>query len=197
MGKNLVLKPQSNPFDFAQDLRYNSLMQINFYPERDNPKFEKAAKEYAKIWTEGGDNVVKVIEKTSELKFKEKTVNAIIHDEISYYVPLKLQADISTEHKKGTLVHELCHRLVVGNNIKIKTGKTYNNWTMAIHKHIDLILYDIWVGLYGESFAKKEIDYEISLWTGKGISPYKTAWDWALKMTKEQRQKEFRKYFEK
>lgn len=170
-------------------------MQINFYPESDNPKFEKAAKEYAKIWAEEGERIVKTIEKISGLKFKEKIINAIIYTEISYSVPLKLQSDISIGHKKGTLVHELCHRLVVGNNILVKTGKTYNSWTMAIHKHIDLILYDIFVELYGESFARKEIDYEISLWTGKEVSPYKTAWDWALGMTKEQREKEFKKYF--
>jgi len=171
-------------------------MVINFYPEQDNLKFEKAAKEYQKIWEEEGERITKVIEKVSGLRFKEKVINAIIYDEISYSVPLKLQADLSTQHKKGTLTHELCHRLVVGNNIKIKSGKTYNSWTMAIHKHIDLILYDIWVKLYGEDFAKKEIEYEISLWTGKGISPYKTAWDWALGMTKEQRHDEFQKYLE-
>jgi hypothetical protein len=172
-------------------------MQINFYPEQDKPEFEKAAKEYAKIWSEERERITKVIEKISGLKFKEKIINAIIYDEISYSVPLKLQADISAKHKMGTLTHELCHRLVVGNNIKIKAGKTYNSWTLAIHKHIDLILYDIWVELYGEDFAKKEIGYEISLWTGKGISPYKTAWDWALKMIKQQRRQEFQKYLPK
>ena len=68
---------------------------------------------------------------------------------------------------------------------------------MIIHKHIDLILYDIYVELYGENFAKKEIAYEISLWTGKGISPYKIAWDWVLSMTKEKRQKIWKKSFPK
>jgi hypothetical protein len=172
-------------------------MLINFYPEQDDPKFEKATEEYQKIWNEERERITKVIEKTSGLQFKEKVINAIIYDEISYSIPLKLQVNLSTQHKKGTLTHELCHRLVVGNNIKIKSGKTYNSWTMAIHKHIDLILYDIWVKLYGENFAKKEIAYEISLWTGKGISPYKIAWDWALKMTKEQRQKLWNKSLKK
>jgi len=172
-------------------------MQINFYPEEDNPEFEKAAEEYAKIWKEEGNKIVTAIEKVGELKFKEKIINAIIYNEISFSVPLKLQANNSMEHKKGTLTHELCHRLVVGNNITLKSGKTYNSWTMAVHKHIDLILYDIYVELYGETFAKKEIAYEISLWTGKGISPYKTAWDWALSMTKEERQKLWKKILSK
>lgn len=172
-------------------------MQINFYPEQNNPEFKKAAKEYKKIWEEEGNRITVAIEKISGLKFKEKIANAIIYDEISYSVPLKFQANISIEHKKGTLVHELCHRLVVENKIHVETGNTYNSWNMAIHKHIDLILYDIRVELYGESFAKKEIDFEISLWDGKGISPYKIAWDWVLSMTKEERQKLWKKSLKK
>lgn len=172
-------------------------MQINFHPEQNNPKLEKAAKEYNKIWKVEGNKITETIEKVSGLKFKEKIINAIIYNGVSYSVPLKFQSDLTAEHKKGTLVHELCHRLVVGNNITVKTGKGYYNWNLAIHKHIYLILYDIWVKLYGESFAKKEIDYEISLWTEKKVSPYKTAWDWALSMTKEERQKLWKKSLRK
>ena len=70
----------------------------------------------------------------------------------------------------------------------VKSGRSHNNWAMAVHKHIDLVLYDILVELYGKDLAKKEIDFEISLWAGKDISPYKNAWDWAMAMTKEERQ---------
>jgi hypothetical protein len=168
-------------------------MQINFYPERDNPEFEKAAEEYEKIWEKEGNKIIKTIEKISGLKFKEKIINAIIYNKISYSVPLKLQADISIEHKKGTLAHELCHRIVVGNHIHVKTRKTYTGWNADIHKHIFLILHDILVELYGDNFAKEEVKFEISLWNGKGISPYKTAWDWVLSMTKEERQKLWKK----
>ncbi len=172
-------------------------MKINFYPEQNNLKFAKAAKEYRMIWGKEGKKITATIEKISGLKFKEKIINALIYDEISYSVPLQLQAEMSIKHKKGTLVHELCHRLVVGNHIKLKAEKTYNSWNMAIHKHIDLILYDILVELYGESFAKEEIKYEISLWNQKGVSPYKIAWDTVLKMAKEQRRREFQKYLKK
>lgn len=169
-------------------------MIINFYPEQNNPDFEKAAGEYAKIWKKEGNKIVSVIEKVSGLKFKEKAINALTYDEISYSVPLQLQSNISLVHKKGTLVHELCHRLIVGNDIRLDVGYEDKNWNLEVHKHVDLILYDILVELYGEGFAKKEIEYEISLWTGKDISPYKIAWEWATSMTKEDRQKEFKKY---
>lgn len=173
-------------------------MIINFYPEYDNPKFEKAAKEYAKIWNEEGNRIVKTIEEVSGLKFKEKIINAIVCKKISYSNPLRFQAALSLEQKKGTVVHELCHRLLNGNNINYEKLKGENAIFLIYHKPVDLILYDIWIELYGGNFAKKHIEHEIDLWriTGsKGISPYKTAWDWALKMTKEQRQKEFYKYF--
>jgi hypothetical protein len=170
-------------------LRYNLVVKINFYSEYDNPELEKAAKEYKEIWEKEGSRITKTIEKISGLKFEEKLINAIIYNEISYSVPLRLQADISIEHKKGALIHELCHRIVVGNNIHVKVRKTYTGWNTDIHKHIFLILHDVRIELFGEEFAKEEIDFEISLWNGKGISPYKIAWDWALAMTKEERQK--------
>lgn len=172
-------------------------MKINFYPEYDNPKFEKAAEEYSLIWIQEGKKIIKVIEKVSKLKFKEKIINAIIYGEVSYSRPLMLQYNLTIQDKKGTLVHELCHRVLSGQgyDLKFKNKITNKNYDLESHKIIDLILYDIWIKLYGEKFAKEEIRLEISLWTRKEVSPYKIAWDWALKMTKEERAKEFNKYF--
>lgn len=169
-------------------------MVINFYPDSDNPEFEKAVEEYAKIWAEDGDKIVETIEKISGLKFKEKFINAIVFDDVSYSSPLALNGTIPTEHKKGTIVHELCHRLLVVNEIKWEDLKGKNAYYLLSHKPVDLILYDAWVELYGENFAEKEKEYEIGLWIGKDTSPYKVAWDWALSMTKEQRAEEFKKY---
>ena len=172
-------------------------MQINFYPESDNLDFEKAANEYKEIWKQEGQRITEVIEKISELKFKEKDINALIYGDISYSSPLQLQAAISLTHKKGTIVHELCHRLLVANKIKWEKIKGKNGFNLLTHRPVDLILYDIWVDLYNKEFAKKEVAYEISLWSHGGVSPYKIAWDWALGMTKEQRHEEFQKYLQK
>ncbi|MCL5435141.1 MAG: hypothetical protein M1405_02015 [Patescibacteria group bacterium] len=172
-------------------------MIINFYPEYDNAEFEKATKEYAKIWTEEGDRITKTIEKVSGLKFKEKIINAIIYGRISLSHPLQLQSGLSLEEKRGTITHELCHRLLWKNKIKWEKIKGKNGFYLLTHRPVDLILYDIWVELYEEDFAKKHVKHEINLWNEKGISPYKAAWDWALSMTKEQRQKLWRKYLKK
>lgn len=170
------------------------MMQINFYPESDNPIFEKAAKEYANIWRTEGEKIKATIENVSGLKFKEKIINGLTFGDVSYSVPLQLQSNISAEHKKGTLIHELCHRLLVGNNVRFNFGYDDPNWNLEVHKQVDLILYDIWVETYGLDFAKKQIDHEINLWTDKSISPYKIAWDWALSITKEQRQEKFKEH---
>lgn len=169
-------------------------MQINFYPEYDNPKFEKAAKEYARLWRKEGQKIIAVIEKISGLKFEEQIINAIIYDRISMSHPLQLQAGLSLEEKKGTITHELCHRLLWSNKIKWEKIEGENGFYLLTHRPVDLILYDIWIELYGETFAKEEVKSEIKLWTEKGISPYKIAWDWALGMSKEQRHEEFQKY---
>lgn len=169
-------------------------MKINFYPDYDNPDFEKAAKEYGKIWQGEGDRIVNVIEKISGLKFREKIINAITHKYGSWAHPLGLQSNLSPEHKKKSIVHELCHRLMRGNDLEPKN----KNYTIEnTHRQIDLILFDILCALYGEGAAKENIKFETSLWTREGISPYETAWNWALSMTKEERQKEFKKYLPK
>ena len=83
-----------------------------------------------------------------------------------------------------------------GNKIKWEKIKGKNGFYLLTHRPVDLILYDIWIELYSENFAKKEVAYEISLWSHGGVSPYKIAWDWALAMTKKQRHEEFQKYLE-
>ena len=172
-------------------------MQINFYPEQNNPKFEKAVEEYSELWQKEGKKITETIEKVSGLKFKEKVINALIYNEISYSLPLQLQAGLSIEHERGIITHELCHRLIVGNDAKFKKlPKDPFKWNIEVHKPVMLILYDVWTMLYGEDFAEKEVAYEISLWTHGEISPYKVVWDWALAMTKAERKKEFRKYFQ-
>lgn len=172
-------------------------MKINFYPDCDNKNFEEAAKEYAQVWAEEGDKIVAAIEKISGLKFKEKIINAVIHEYTSNSNPLYFQAGISAKHKKGTITHELCHRITVGNHVEAQADYWHPNYTLEVHKLTDLILYDVLVELYGEEFAKGMVGHEISLWDGEGISPYEIAWNWALTMTKEERHKEFQKYLAK
>lgn len=101
------------------------MLQINFYPESDKKEFIKAAKEYQKIWDKEGKKIIKTIEKISGFKFKTKFINAVTFEGVSYSLPLRLTSSYPLKFKRATLIHELCHRLLVDNGVKIKFIK-YN-----------------------------------------------------------------------
>jgi len=57
------------------------------------------------------------------------------------------------------LIHELAHRLLAGNRIGPlrKKFKNEEEKKLATHKILYLILYDIWIELYGEDFARESV----------------------------------------
>lgn len=87
--------------------------------------------------------------------------------------------------KKATLIHELCHRLLVDNDFYF--FDTINR-SEDIHKAIDLILYDIWIDILGKSGADESKEKEMSY----TIQEYKNAWEWAFSFDKEARQQKFK-----
>jgi hypothetical protein len=161
------------------------MLKINFYPESDKKEYIKAAKEYKVIWKNDGKTIVRLIEKYSGMNFKTKIINAVTSDNISFSIPMTLESNLNHDQKKGTLAHELLHRLLVDNNFWFKKNK---NITEIVHKIIDLILFDIWTDLFGESKAKENINHEISY----GCLDYKNAWEWALSFSKEDRKNKFK-----
>lgn len=168
------------------------MLQINFYPESDKEEFIKAAREYQEIWDKEGKKIIETIEKISGLKFKTKFINAVTFGGISYSLPLRLESSYKPKFKRAVLVHELCHRLLVDNGVKIKSISKAD-FTFKVHRIIYLVLYDIWVQLYGEKLAKEAMELEISY----GYPPYKKAWDWALSFDKLERSKKFKEFLKK
>lgn len=154
------------------------MLQINFYPENDKKEYIKAAKEYQDIWDKEGIKIVTAIEKYSKLAFKTKTIKALVFEGISSSRPLRLRSSWDSNMKKVALTHELAHMILGDNNIKIPSGASFQE---ELHKVIYLVLYDIWVDLFGENFAKASRDREC------GNLTYKKAWDWALSFNKEER----------
>lgn len=164
------------------------MLQINFYPESDKKKFIDATKEYQELWKKEGSKIIETIEKISRLKFKTKFINAIIFDGgQSYSYPLRLRYDYPYEKKKGMLIHELCHRLMLDNNLKTEKQTKLSEFTRKIHQRIFLILYDIWAELYGETFAKDQVAQEIQ----SSDPSYKQAWKWALSFNRLMRLRKF------
>jgi len=176
-------------------------MRVNFYPDSDNKDFLKAAEEYKKIWSSDGEKIVRTIERISGLKFKEKLLNVIVYHKRSWALPMCLYDSMSTDQRKRALIHELCHRILIGNGIE-KVTKDLTSFVeiqggrLNSHVLIDLIFFDILEELYGYDFAMDCVKYEIYAWGSETDNIYKDAWDWALKLTKEERQNEFKNYFQ-
>ncbi len=157
-------------------------------------EIKKGLSEYEDIWRRDGKRIVREIEKVSGLEFKENKINAIVYESSlpSRSIPLSLKASIPLDIKPGLLVHELCHRLLSGNRVRVK-AKEYKDLPLEIHKVLNLILYDAVLNLYGKDVTNKLIKWESSSRTGI----YKKAWNWVLAYDKETRAKKFKKFIER
>lgn len=159
------------------------MLEIKFYPEAGIPRFIEAAEEYTKIWNEDGKRITEVIEIMSGSSFRADMYSAIILDnKPSSSYPLILRSSYTLIQKKATLIHELTHK-VIQRNDDMKVSELEN------HKVLDLILYDIWVAVYGESFADASVEDE-KVWS----DTYKDAWNYALSFTKEERVKRYNEF---
>ena len=93
---------------------------------------------------------------------------------------MRLRASYPAEVKKGTLIHELAHRML---------GRVKPTDDIDEHRKIFLVLYDIWVALYGKEFADRNVAVESSR---KGLYDYESAWKWTLAMSAEERAAKFK-----
>jgi hypothetical protein len=155
-------------------------VSVTFAPEKKNTALEAAAEQYRRIWADEGERMIDALEQVSTLPFPERDVKVEIYEGPSHSgrgsVPMRLRASYSPDVKKGTLVHELGHRM---NAQLTKRPKDLDE-----HRLLFLYLYDVWEDLYGRDFADREVAFEKTL---KGLYDYKKAWTWALAMTRAQR----------
>ncbi len=159
-------------------------MEINFYPDSDKDELVKASNQYTQIWYELGTKIIGSYKEITGLNFLENEINAIIFEKPSFSHPLTLRASYSSEVKKGTLVHELGHRLIVGNGVEVDSPK--ENFSLDIHKQLFLILFDVWEKLFNLQFAKTMVMEERK----RGVI-YQDAWNWVLSLDKEKRKQLF------
>jgi hypothetical protein len=164
----------------AQDAR----VVVTFVPQKKSPQFETATDEYRRIWAGEGSRIVAAMEQISTLTFPERNVKAEIYEGASFSgrggQPMRLRASYSASVKKGTLVHELGHRM----NAQLKMRPV----DVDEHRLLFLYLYDLVEHLYGKEFADNEVAWERKL---KGLYDYDAAWNWALAMTRDQRSAKF------
>ena len=154
-------------------------LRLTFVPESDT--FVAAAREYERIWATDGDRIVRAMEETSGLTFRDTVVTAIVYEGISFSgfraTPMRLRASYPPDTKRATLIHELGHRLQSGLFRRDEEE----------HGPLFLWLYDVWVALYGEPFAAAQVEVE-----KRRRGPYPQAWDAALALSAAQRAAQWR-----
>jgi hypothetical protein len=145
------------------------MIQLSFKPVSE--EFKLATEDYQNIWNKEGEIIIKTFEEVTGLSFKQKSIDVIVYEGPSFSgklnTPMKLRASYSTDLKRGTIVHELGHRLIVPLHNRIEG--------IDEHRTLNLFLYDVWVKLYGEEFANEMVSAESKR---TGLYDYKTAWKW-------------------
>lgn len=165
-------------------LAQTSSLKLNFTPEAE--KFAEAVKQYESIWASEGDKMISALEAAAGLKFADKAVTVIVYEGVSWSgfgdKPMKLRASYSLDVKKATLIHELGHRLL---------AKLPETTEIDAHRALFLVLYDVWVKLYGKEFADQNVAVEQRR---KGLYDYEAAWNWTLKLTEKERAAKFKEF---
>lgn len=160
------------------------MLNLKFSLETNDPALLLALKEYQSIWDKDGSKIKEAMEKVSSLAFTQKEISVIVFEGMSTSgsddFPMKLRGSYSLLVKKGTLVHELGHRLIA--QIKNRPAE------LDEHRILFLILYDIWTDIYGQKFADEMVAVEKGR---KGYYDYASAWDQTLNLTRKEREAKF------
>jgi len=161
-----------------------------------NDNFEKtlAFGRYSRFWDENRDKILVSFYKHTNLRFKQSRISIHIREDGksragSRHRPMELSMLCNDQQAVAcTLIHELAHRLVIGNGIEPPGSVTNNVNKYYLHRHIYLFLYDVFVDIVGEDIANEEVKRE-SVYN----DAYAKAWRWALAMNYNERQTVFNK----
>jgi len=143
--------------------------EIDFQPE--SPDFDAATEEYREIWRTEGERISAALEAATGLDMEPGPIRTIVFNGISSSGypgwPMRMRADLASDTKRATLVHELAHRL-----ISPVTPRRFDD-----HPVIFLFVYDVWVRLWGQQFADQQVAVESER---RGRYDYESAWRDAL-----------------
>ncbi|MDQ3070397.1 MAG: hypothetical protein M3R55_11815 [Acidobacteriota bacterium] len=142
------------------------------------PEHAAAAAGYTALWKAEGARIIDALEKRSGLRFEARDIRALVIEAPSSSgfgaTPMRLRASSPADTRKGTLIHELGHRLQSG---LFRRGE-------EDHPFLFLYLYDVWSDLYGTPFADAQVQVESAR---KGLSDYEKAWKQVLMLSPDER----------
>lgn len=154
-------------------------VRVEFIAEAE--EFASAAREYQKIWSREGHEIVAAMEEISRLSFTrpsyaDTAIAARVLERPSFSgyreQPMVLRASYGPDTKRATLIHELGHRLQSDLFRKDEPQ----------HGALFLWIYDVWVDLYGRDFAAEQVVIE----KARG-ERYARAWNRVLAMSRFER----------
>ncbi len=83
--------------------------------EAESPEFDEATMQYRALWEEDAPRIVAAMERRTGLDFEKGPVGVIVYEGVSFSgykdTPMRMRASYPLETKRGTLVHELSHRI--------------------------------------------------------------------------------------
>jgi hypothetical protein len=139
-----------------------------------------ASDEYRQLWCAEGARIVAAMERVTGFRYPGGRVEAIVGNGMPMTVfggrSIRLKASYPLYYKRATLVHEL------GNRLAFTMPRTAD---LDEHRLLYLFLYDVWSDLYGLEFANRMVVIERRI---AGSYDYALAWDWALGMSRAERQ---------
>lgn len=146
--------------------------------------FTAAAEAYHRVWSDEGSAIVGAWQRVTGLTFVQREITAVVYEGVSSSgsanTPMRLRASNPADTKRATLTHELGHRLL--GQLTSRPGD------LDEHRVLFLVLYEVWVSLWGSEFADRSVQFESNL---RGIYDYESAWRWALSLTSAQRAARF------
>ncbi|HSX33033.1 MAG TPA: hypothetical protein VLF91_01710 [Candidatus Saccharimonadales bacterium] len=142
---------------------------------------------YQRFWEEHSVEILQSFKQRTGLDFAQRRITVRGIDEPTSragnpHQPMELTIHRVEMPKVGVnLLHELAHRLVIGNGI----DSDARHWSYLCHCHIDLFLYDVWADVLGKDAAEAALEAE----RNNGYPTYRKAWDWALAKTPDERRR--------
>lgn len=173
-------------------------MKFVIKPSDDSFDMMLEAGQYERIWQSHSDAILKAFKTVTGLEFQQRLITARVTKGTygNSGLPGKamiLPGDYAIlERKACTLMHELGHRLLGGNALNpVALGllpdieDTHNDWQWYEHRHLYLFLQDTVREAFGFENAERCAKEESCMVPGYNDE----AWNWAMSMTFEQRQR--------
>jgi len=156
---DLLVWYQSELVELGKE-RSHEMLEIRFRPDSDEPPIVSAAAEYKRLWEAESEKIVRQFATTTGLTFAVHAMDARVFEGTQPVRPALTSRELRQGNEAFTLIHELAHCLVQGHGARSAGSLDRPDRQRENHELIDLFLFDVWADLYGQTFARRQVDVE-------------------------------------